>query len=387
MRLHTFVLTIAMLCTQGVAAAQAPGTSSIGRPRATFTEPFSRVAAVREEPDGRVLVLDDVENLILRVDLQSQSATAVGRPGSGPGEYLLPLSLLPFPADTTLAVDMSGGGRALLIVAQGASSQRLVAAGIPAGTPLFYRPDIQADANGNLYELVMLTSPEDRQEGNSGVRRLDRGSGRQDTIGRVSQLMRSPLSRPVSQRNDGALVTRAGGPPPPFASVDQWAVAPDGRIALVTVEPYRVQFIERSGRRVEGPVLNYSPVPMSAGLKAQWRERQEQPVASLQVGAGGTMSAGQVRRPFQEPSEWPDVLPPFLQRALRFAPDGMLWIERAVPVGAGQMFDVVNTHGHIVRHVELPPGLRLVGFGRSGVFTVRRDEDDLEYLQLHPSTP
>jgi hypothetical protein len=127
--------------------------------RATFAEPFSRVAAVREEPDGRILVLDDIENRILRVDLRAASAIALGRTGAGPGEYTLPLSLLPLAADTTLAVDMSGGGRALVIVARGVATARLRATGVSQDAPLFFRLDVQSDARGNLYELVILTSP------------------------------------------------------------------------------------------------------------------------------------------------------------------------------------------------------------------------------------
>jgi hypothetical protein len=99
------------------------------------------------------------------------------------------------------------------------------------------------------------------------------------------------------------------------------------------------------------------------------------------------MTAGHTRRTYQEPSEWPEVLPPFLQRALRFAPDGMLWVERTGPAGSGQIFDVIDVRGHIARRVTLPPRLRLVGFGREGIYTVRRDEDDLEFLQLHHAQP
>jgi hypothetical protein len=355
--------------------------------RATFAEPFSRVAAVREEPDGRILVLDDIENRILRVDLRAASAIALGRTGAGPGEYTLPLSLLPLAADTTLAVDMSGGGRALVIVARGVATARLRATGVSQDAPLFFRLDVQSDARGNLYELVILTSPADREAGYSGIRRLDRFNGRQDTIGRVSQRLRSPLARPIAQRPSGSTAPSVRRPTPPFPTTDQWAVAPDGRIAIVTVEPYRVLFIEPSGRQLEGPELLYSRVPVSAEHKAEWRALQEQPVATLQYGPGREMTAGHTRRTYQEPSEWPEVLPPFLQRALRFAPDGMLWVERTGPAGSGQIFDVIDVRGHIARRVTLPPRLRLVGFGREGIYTVRRDEDDLEFLQLHHAQP
>ena len=387
MRLHRLAISFAVVCASAGAAAQPIPVSGLARPRTTFAEPFSRVAAVREEPDGRLLVLDDLENRIVRVDLKTGTAIPIGRPGPGPGEYTLPMSLLPLAADTTLAVDMSGGGRALVIAARGASPRPLASAGFSGGAPLFYRDDIQTDARGNLYELVTLTSPPDRQAGLSGIRRLDRASGRLDTIGRVSLLVRSPLRRAGARPGNEASRMPSGGPPPPYASVDQWAVAPDGRIAIVSVEPYRVHFIERSGRRVDGPELRYTPEPMSAALKAAWREREEQTISRIVRAPGGAMSVNRTRRTYREPSEWPDELPAFLRRALRFAPDGMLWVERAGPAGAGQVFDMIDVRGAIVRRVVLAQGLRLVGLGRSGVYTVRRDADDLEFLQLHALTP
>lgn len=382
---------IALVCGAAAvtvaAEAQEIAAGGLGRVRATFDEPFSSVRSLREEPDGRVLVLDEIENRIVRVDLRTGTATVIGRQGNGPGEYTLPIGLLALAGDTTLAVDLTGGGRALLIVARGTTGDRIAARGIAPGAPLFFRPDVQADARGNLYELVMLTAPEDRAGGYSGIRRLDRATGRQDTIGRVSQQGRSPLLRPMPTTSTSNAAPRAAGPPPPYATVDQWAVAADGRVAIVTVDPYRVVFIDASGARVEGPILQYQPVSMSAGLKAEWRVRQEQPVLSLRMNEDRTMSPGRTRRTYVEPSEWPEVLPPFLQRALRFAPDGMLWIERAVEAGAGQSFDVIDARGQLVRRVTLDAGLRLVGFGRDGVYTVRRDADDLEYLQLHFAQP
>lgn len=224
-------LSVCVTAVSVAVEAQEIAVSGLGRIRATFDEPFSSVRSLREEPDGRVLVLDDIENRIVRVDLRAGTATVIGRQGNGPGEYTLPIGLL----------------------------------------------------------------------------------------------------------------ERAAGPPPPYATVDQWAVAADGCVAIVTVDPYRVVFIDRSGGRIESPVLQYRPVPMSAGLKAEWRVRQEQPVRSLRMDEDRTMSPGRARRTYVEPSEWPEVLPPFLQRALRFAPDG--------------------------------------------IYTVRRDADDLEYLHLHQLQP
>jgi hypothetical protein len=363
---------------------------TIGPATARFAEPFSQVVAVREQSNGEVLVLDGIDLKILRVNLRSGASATVGRSGRGPGEYTLPLSLLAWRGDSTLAVDMTGGGRALLITSAGASGSSLPMARSLEGRPLFMRPDVRTDSLGRIYELVMRNPSAGAAE--QGVRRVDRGSGRQDTLGQLSLRMRSPLVRPPSggsapraagASSGGMEVRRAGGAPPPFFSIDQWAVAADGRIAFVTVNPYRVSYINADGSRVEGPEIAFTPVPISDGLKAEWREAMSQPVPAIMSSGQGQMSAGRMPSRFVEPEEWPRELPPFLRNALRFAPDGMLLIERAMPAGSPQTFDVVDARGQLTTRVTLPPRTRLVGFGKDGVYTVRIDEDDLEHLQFH----
>jgi hypothetical protein len=369
------------------ARAQELRPISLGQPTASFREPFSRVAGVRELSDGRVVVLDNAEGRIILVNFRAGVTTSIGRPGPGPAEYTLPIALVALNADTTLAVDMSGGGRALVIAGGGASKAALAAARVPAGQPLFSRPDIQADADGRIYELV----PRFRVEAGrrlvaeySGVRRLDRRTGQQDTIGQLSALVRSPLLRIKSTSSTAGEASPAirGSAPPPFASVDQWAVAADGRIAFVTVDPYRVSFVAATGQRIEGPAMRVASVVVDRPLKDQWRQLRQQPVATLRYGPSG-VSAGWTRPTFVEPAAWPATLPPFLPNALRFAPDGTLWIERAVAADLPQSFDLIDRNGSLARRVVMPPRTRLVGFGVGTVYTVRIDEDQLEYLQRY----
>ncbi len=360
---------------------------TLGPATARYEEPFSQVVAVREQPNGEVLVLDGIDLKILRVNLRSGASVTVSRSGRGPGEYTLPLSLLALRGDSTLAVDMTGGGRAVLITSAGASAASLPVAQSLQGRPLFFRPDIRADSSGRLYEQVMRDPRNGPAE--QAVRRVDRGSGRQDTLGSLSGLMRSPLVRSAPRSSGGSgdaapRVERSAGGPPPFFSMDQWAVAADGRLAFVTVSPYRVTFIRADGSQVEGPEIRFTPVPMSDGLKAEWRHRMSQPVPAIMSSGQGQVSAGRMPGRFVEPEEWPTELPPFLRNALHFAPSGMLWIDRAVAAGAPQTFDVIDERGAVAMRVTLPPRTRLVGFGKSGVYTVRLDEDDLEHLQLHP---
>lgn len=377
----------ALIVATGALPAQTVRTVTLAAPTASFPEPFSRVVGIREQSDGHVVVLDDIERRIVLVDFRSGSMTPIGRQGKGPAEYTLPTALVALPGDTTLAIEMGGGGQALVITKDGAAESPLRAAHVPAGTPLFTRSDIQGDSQGRLYELVRgvrMVQGRHVAGNQSAVRRLDRRTGAVDTIGEISQLMRSPLirQRPASAP-PGARSRRVRGSTPPFASVDQWAVSPDGRIAFVTVDPYRVSIVGANGARIEGPPLAFEPIRVDARLKDQWRAKAQQPIAALTYGSGG-VTAGFRRPNYDEPDEWPDVLPPFLQHALRFAPDGTLWIERATAAGEPQTFDLVDRAGVRTSRLILPRRTQLVGIGTNAVYTVSIDEDDLQYLERRP---
>jgi len=44
---------------------------------------------------------------------------------------------------------------------------------------------------------------------------------------------------------------------------------------------------------------------------------------------------------------------------------------------------VFDRGGNLVQKVVLPQRTRVIGFGDGTVYTVRMDEDDLQYLQRH----
>ena len=106
-------------------------------------------------------------------------------------------------------------------------------------------------------------------------------------------------------------------------------------------------------------------------------------VAVMINGDNGTATSRPVRE-VQDPADWPEYLPPFLDDALEFDPDGTLWVRRTGPAGAAPTYDVINAEGRVTRQVEFPPRTRLVGFGANGaVYVARSDEFDLEYLQRY----
>ena len=91
------IIVVATSLLPGLPAiAQHPVEVSL-EPSRTFTsEPFSRVRGVQELPDGRVLVADQDEKALYRIDFLSQERITLGRQGGGPGEYESPVGLHPF---------------------------------------------------------------------------------------------------------------------------------------------------------------------------------------------------------------------------------------------------------------------------------------------------
>jgi hypothetical protein len=353
-------------------------------PTAEFPEPFTEVRGVRELTDGRVVVNDFRDRFVKLVDFPAGTVRQTGTHGSGPGEYLMPLMLLPLGRDTTAVYDMANNGDLVIILPDGSLRGSITTAPTtPGGATITTRS--RGDGRGFIYS--------ETRTGNDSiaVERYDRRSNGRVILGYVSPLVVSPFrGRPAGGRGLGARGTPTGGvggSPPPFFTVDQWAVANDGRLAVVTSEPYRVTFTETDGRRWTADPISTSRIRVTEAHKSEWRQTRARPVASISFSRSGERAAGFTSRPVVEPAAWPEYLPPFLTGAVRFAPDGMLWVERTTAAGAPATFDIIDFRGRLVLKVVFPPRTRLAGFGANTIYAVRRDSDDLEYLQKYDLPP
>jgi hypothetical protein len=160
-------------------------------------------------------------------------------------------------------------------------------------------------------------------------------------------------------------------------------------VAIVTPDPYRVTWVSPSGQKTVGEPIPFQRVRVTDAEKEAYREafRSSPPMGmSVRVGDAGR-SMTQVPVPFNEPASWPEFKHPYAgaQSAVLVAPTGELWIQKQLPhTEANPTFDIVGARGQLTGRVLLPPRTRLLGFGRNGtLYTVRRDADDLEYLQRH----
>lgn len=383
MRASSLALVLAgLFAAVGSTGAQNVPTRTLPKAEAEFAEPFSDVKAVRELRNGRVIVTDGRDLTVQLIDFRTGQATAIGRTGSGPGEYRWPGNLYALPGDSTLLHDQAGG-RLLLITPDGKPgglydpNRTDTDSSMAARTRRFYPR--YSDARGYLYSEGQPV----RQGANGQLEladsapivRLDRATGKRDTVV-MRPVRRDPTARVLPM---GAVVSQPVQRA--YPAWDHWLVAWDGRIAMVFHDPYHVDFVGMDGRVTRGAPILYEKVKVDDALKKQWMEELRRPRMAMMVtrGGGGSMQMMPPPPNLPEP-EWPDVLPPY-QGTATFASDGHLWIPRAMPAGAPSSFDVINGDGGLVERVTLPPRTKLIGFGNGTVYVVRLDEDDLQYLQ------
>ena len=77
--------------------AQQKTVALTGAPVAALDEPFTTISGVREVAPGKVVVADPRDGRLLMADLGANSFRDIGRKGGGPGEWQMPLSVLPGP--------------------------------------------------------------------------------------------------------------------------------------------------------------------------------------------------------------------------------------------------------------------------------------------------
>ncbi len=374
---------LALLSLAAAAPAAAQPEAKLVRPAARLAHQFSTIGGARELADGRVLIADGIDNVVLRVDLATQKLDTVGRSGQGPGEYKAPDALFPLPGQATMVVDL---GNARLSIFDGAGKYREsipIAQGQPgrgAFSLIFPRA---VDAAGRIYYQPLGGGP---RADSTVVIRWDRASGRSDTVARVK------LPSMITKESGGPNNRNMRQRPTPYPPQDSWAVAPDGRVALVRAPVYRVDWVSAAGVRTVGKPIPAVAVPIREAEKKEYQADQ----AANGLSVSMENRNGQVSMNFSRgrsdgareeaediaATEWPAAKPAATGLVLA-APDGILWIERSGPAGAARTYDLIGPDGAVARRVTLPVGRRVVGFGARGVYVRHIDADGINYLERY----
>jgi hypothetical protein len=330
---------------------------------AKHDRPFDQIRGAVELSDGRLIVLDDG---LFIVNLRQGVSVRIGRYGDGPGEYRAPNRLLALRGDTAGYLDLARPRQLFFVLPSGELRGSVaIRLGENASEPQ------GADDSGGIY------TQHQRRRGpgagdSSDIVRWDRTTARVDTVGRLRHAMIAHAP-PTNMR------------PPPFFTFEQWTANRDGRVAVVSLAPYRVTFFNSDRMVTVGPVIADEQVRVTEVHRKAWLEEASKPYRALVSYNGGPRTWVLKRRTPDEirVASWPKVLPPFLPDAVSYAPDGMLWIRRTTSDPSIPTFDIIDRAGIRAGRITLPRGLRLLAHGRNGVYLIREDADGLQYLELY----
>jgi len=346
-----------------------------GPPSAELPYEFTKVAQVHELRDERVLVLDQADAIVRLANLASGISSVLGRIGAGPGEYRSPLYLVPLGGDSVGVYD-DAALRFLVVNAEGE---------LGGFAPAVAQADASrvggfvGDGRGWLYGEL-----------NSRPMRSDSAQLYRWRVGEPNAHLIGKIARPLPE---GAVANESGAVRPgSFARPDtrnMWTVDGSGRLAIAVFRPYHVEFISSSGQRVVGQTIPHRPLAMNDSVKQAFLAERAMTAVSGMVTdrkTGRTTAISGIFRPIDASSiTWAAEVPPFRGNAfVAFAPDGKLWIQRTTFGREGARYDLIGPDGALVDRVRLPEGHRVVGFGRDAMYIVRRDADDLEFLQRRP---
>lgn len=344
----------------------------LAAPIRTSPHEFDRVAGVAELGDGRLIVSDlrGEDVAILRADLQL--AGGVGRRGRGPGEFTSLGAVFPLRADTAV-IEEPSYRRWLLVTptallgpvrSEPRHSVDIALVGVDgAGRTLEVHPSVFVSRATGARPVPIRAFAE-----SLALIRRSRDGSTSDTLAtlRGGYLGTADVERTVDGDRMRHFLFH------PLSAEDQAVSFADGWVAIARVEPYRVEWILPDGTRRLGPVRADAERVMSAA------DRQ------FAIDSRQSRAFRGVFRP-SDFDTWPRLLPAFTNGALLALSNGHVLVKRErTRSDSTQIYDEFDRRGVLVREVSVPEGVRLIGSGRRGVYSVTRDADDVEAIALHP---
>ena len=381
--------------TDAVAVPAEP-TLAIGEEEAGAEYQFGRVAAATRLADGGVAVFDGMANELRVFDAEGRFVRRTGGRGGGPGEYQFVSWMRRLPGDSLVLHDVMAQritvlapdgavARSVNLAAAGASDLPAPeAAGRREGRVTFsglgrYRV-LAPFADGSLLATVSGTpsAEEGRVTRDSVVYvRLGPDGAVRDTLGTfVGDEMQT------SSAGDGERRSMMFGPPP-FGRSTQVAADGDG-FWLGTSDRYEIGRYDAAGRLVRVVRRPLEPTPIT---EADVAERKRLDLEN----AGGSDAAHQAMIRRMVEARWEKAVIPATMPAhgpLMVGGDGRLWVrETAPPADETPRWTAFAADGAMLGTVALPARFRALEFGADYVLGVRRDDLDVERVELYPLRP
>lgn len=365
------LFSVALVLSAAGASAQKP--ILLESPDARSAEPFSLLRDARELPDGRLLVTDWIEQRVAVVDLERGTVEDRGRIGAGPGEFRLPAGLLAFRGDSSLLVDL-GNGRLTVLDENGRLGRSFQPRDAAARAPR------AADAEGRLYFTIPPWLADRPLPGDTvELVAWDPATQERRTLVRVHG-----SRRPSS---DFAPIPRV--PFVVFAAQDTWTAGPEGRIAIVREDGYRVEWLS-GGRTVAGPSYGGAAQPVRPADRTAFVRSflESSPVSGrgedggLGLNPASSLSRESIEQ-MVEGSEFAETLPVFRAGDVRIDSAGRLWVGLHSRDGEARRYDVFDSNGVRTTTVALRAGRHLLAVGRAHVYVVRTEDDGLQTIERY----
>jgi hypothetical protein len=421
-----------------VAAAAAPLAAQQPLPTVRPLGPVTRVSpadllgsvsAVRPLPGGGAIVNDLTRRQLIVLDSAFNKASVIAdtTPATANSYSSRVAGLMPYRGDSSLFIDpqslsmlvIDGKGEVVRVMAVPRPQDANFMIGGPFGTPgvdpqgrIVYRGFVMPNMRG----MNMQGPPQPGQAfrapqmaDTAPVYRVNLQTRALDT----ATYFKIPSTN-VSMTQDDRGAMRITMQTNPMPVVDDWALLPDGRIAVVRGKDYHVDWLGTDGKWTATAKIPYSwerldddaKVKFIDSVKVEAEKQREVINRAMQNGVnnanavmGGAAAGQPVRvemrfegggggaRPqqgvqqisaptinFVAPKELPDYRPAFRMGAVRADGEGNLWVRTTAPTDAGPIYDVINGKGELIDRVKLPFGRVISGFGPGVVYMGVQDE-------------
>ena len=318
-----------------------------------LTPPPLHVSAAFELPDGRIVVSDAKTPAVLLIDPVSGAVRTLGSVGANQDQYVRPGGLYAGTDGGALLLDRAQL-RVTAISRAGVLGRTysIAVKGVTGGSDADV--DLQRiDHRGFSYFA------ERNFFGASGTSRPSWPLVRFDPI--------KQLKEKIADLNQGETTAVTEGNMTRSSAVigspaDGYGVAPDGRVAVVRGDPYRVDWFGVDGKVTRGPEITYDPVPMTDADRAAHKASAGRGASvSVSGGSGGSLSGIEPR--------FAATKAPFSPGDIVVSPDAHVWVMRSRAAAAVDVvYDVFDARGQRVDRLVFPAGSRVVGFGAGSVY-------------------
>jgi len=348
-----------------------------------------------------VLINDVARKRLLLADASLKNAKVVLDSASNSSTGSIGISvptapLIRYTADSTLYVDVAT--LSLLVIDPSGKIARVMA--LPKPRDALFMATAQAfgfpgmDPQGRLIyrgqiiippkppepgERVSIPIPEQPDSG--PIVRADFDKRTVDTLGTLKIF--KPGSMKLTNDKEGNM--KLSMVLSPMDTGDEWAVLPDGTVAIVRAHDYHVDWIAPDGTKSSSPKMPFDWKRMTDEQK-QFKIDSIRPEVEKQIAAAPLQTIPTPEGPrklsmqveFAPLNQWPDYEPPISPGSVKVDLDGNLWIvpHTSASAAGGLLYDVVNRKGDITMRVQFPARRALAGFGPGGtIYTISTSAD------------